>query len=156
MKTLNSGLVLVLCFTLCGCATSKQAAAVTSSAPGKLETSAGDSADAPVKLLRITANVDGSGRIVFTSQGVRYEHLNWSPPVDVTFDGEPWSQLDQTPAGWCDLSGKLDLSRAWIVKRAGRDVIALEQTPKGFDLYLCDSPNGSADYEVTIAIPRKD
>src|ERR1035441_5824684 len=112
MKTLNPGLVLMLCFTLCGCATSKQAATDTSSDPGKLETSSGDSADAPVKLLRITASEDGSARSVFSSQGVRYEHLNWSPPVDVTFDGQPWSQLDQTPAGWCDLSSKLDLSRS--------------------------------------------
>jgi hypothetical protein len=33
-------------------------------------------------------------------------------------------------------------------------VIALEQTKDGFDLYICDSPNGAADYEVTIEIPR--
>ena len=47
------------------------------------------------------------------------------------------------------------LEEAQELKRQGRDVIALESTPAGFDLYLCDSPNGSADYAVTIAIPRK-
>ena len=108
-----------------------------------------------VKLLRITANVDGSGRIIFTSDSVHYEHKHWSPPTDVTFDGESWSELDRTPSGWSDFSKGLDLSRARIVQRNGRDVIALEQTAGGFDLYLCDSPNGSADYEVTIAIPRR-
>ncbi|GDY20278.1 hypothetical protein LBMAG56_16230 [Verrucomicrobiota bacterium] len=35
-----------------------------------------------------------------------------------------------------------------------RDIIALEHTAEGFDLHLCDSPNGGADYEVTIAITR--
>ena len=37
----------------------------------------------------------------------------------------------------------------------GRDVIALEHTPDGFDLYLSDSPNSGAEYDVTIAIPRR-
>ena len=70
-------------------------------------------------------------------------------------DGEPWTKLDQTPAAWRDYSRRLDLSKARIVQRQGRDVIALEQTPDGFDLYLCDSPNGAADYDVTVAIPRR-
>jgi hypothetical protein len=49
----------------------------------------------------------------------------------------------------------LDLHKATIVQRKGRDTIALERTTAGFDLYLNDSPNGAADYEVTISIPRK-
>ena len=108
-----------------------------------------------VKLLRITANVDGSGRIIFTSDRVHYEHKNWAPPTDVTFDGKPWSELDRTPSGWRDFCDGLDLARARILQRDGSDVIALEQTAGGFDLYLSDSPNGSADYDVTIAIPRR-
>ena len=28
-------------------------------------------------------------------------------------------------------------------------------TADGFDLYLCDSPNGAADYAITLAIPRR-
>jgi hypothetical protein len=156
MKTLNLGLIWMLCLTLCSCATGRKADAENSADVGSLEKSSTVSAEAPVKLLRITANVDGSGRIIFTRQSVRYEHKNWSPPTDVTFDGKPWSRLDETPSGWRRFSRGLDLSRAWTVERKGRDVIALEQTPKGFDLYLCDSPNGSADYEVTIAIPRRD
>ena len=94
--------------------------------------------------------------MIFTRGSVRYEHSSWSPPVDVTFDGEPWTNLDQTPSTWRDPGSRLDLARAWIASRKGRDVIALEPTAGGFDLYLCDSPNGAADYEVTIAIPRRD
>ena len=115
--------------------------------------------DAPpgtaVQLLTISANVDGSGRMVFTDREARYEHLNWSPPTHVLVNGQPWEPLDKVFSNWPQISDGLDLSRAWIVKRAGRDVIALEPTPRGFDLYLDDSPNGSDDYSVTIAIPKR-
>lgn len=107
------------------------------------------------KLVRISASVDGSGKIVFTRSDVRYEHKHWALPANVVFDGEPWTNLNHTPPAWSDYSARLDLTKAWIVKRAGRDLVSLESTPDGFDLYLCDSPNGAADYQVTIAIPRR-
>jgi len=97
--------------------------------------------------------VDGSGYFEFTPVSVTYHHLNWGLPTEVTFDGEPWQNLDTTPPGWTDNGRRLDLSRAQIIERKGRDVIALEKTEVGFDLYLCDSPNGDDRYEVTIAIP---
>ncbi|MDA0281887.1 MAG: hypothetical protein O3B86_00915 [Planctomycetota bacterium] len=107
------------------------------------------------KLLRISSWCDGSGKIVFASDSVRYEHRHWDVLRKVLFDGEPWTNLQQTPIAWTDLGPSLDLTRAWIVDRHGRDVIALERTADGFDLYLSDSPNGGADYSVTIAIPRR-
>jgi len=107
------------------------------------------------KLLRISAVIDGSGRLIFTNQHVRYEHKHWALPAEVLFDGEPWTELRETPAPWTDYRERLDLSRAWIVTRSGRDLVALEPTADGFDLYLSDSPNGAATYEVTIAIPRR-
>jgi hypothetical protein len=114
-----------------------------------------DVSDGQPKMLRISATVDGSGRIIFTRDAVRYEHKHWDPPTDMVFDGQTWTDLDQTPSAWREIGHHLDLTKAWIVKREGRDVIALEQTPDGFDLYLCDSPNGSSEYSVTIAIPRR-
>jgi len=114
-----------------------------------------DSVPAQPKLLRISARCDGSGRIIFTRDRVHYEHKHWARPTEVIFDGEPWTKLDRTPAPWRDFADRVDLTKAWIVKRKGRDVIALEKTPDGFDLYLCDSPNGAAKYAVTIAIPRR-
>jgi hypothetical protein len=106
-----------------------------------------------MKELRISVMLDGSCRISFTHQGVRYEHKSWAKPTDVMFDGEPWEDLDQTPPVWAKYGAKLDLTRAYIAERKGRDVIALESTPDGFDLYLADAPNGSAPYSVTIMIP---
>ena len=114
-----------------------------------------DAVDAQPKLLRISGRFDGSGRITFSRDEVRYVHNHWARPSRVLFDGEPWTKLNRTPAAWRDLGDRLDLSKAWIVKRQGRDVIALEHTPDGFDVYFSDSPNGAADYAVTLAIPRR-
>jgi hypothetical protein len=107
------------------------------------------------KLLRISGRIDGSGRIVFTRDSARYEHKHWGRPSRLLFDGEPWARPERTPAAWRGIARGLDLTRAWIVARSGRDVIALENTPDGFDLYLCDSPNGAAEYSITLAIPRR-
>jgi hypothetical protein len=115
----------------------------------------GTIARAQPKLLRIAGRIDGSGRIVFTNERVHYVHRHWGRPDRMVFDGEPWADHDTTPAAWTDVRDRLDLTRAWIVERSGRDVIALERTAVGFDLYLCDSPNGGDAYSVTIAIPRR-
>lgn len=128
---------------------------LSTSATANGQQGSNDVIDAQPQLVRIAATVDGSGRIVFTRGKVFYEHRHWERPTTVYFDGTPWANLDTTPAQWADYSLRLDLSKAWIVKRRGRDVIALEHTPDGFDLYLSDSPNSSGDYEVTIAIPRR-
>jgi len=109
----------------------------------------------PATMVRISAIVDGSGRFIFTSSNVRYVHKSWSPPTDVKFNGEPWTNLDETPWMWSRIGDQFDLSRARLVERKGRDVIALEHTPEGFDLYFCDSPNGGSAYSATIAIPRR-
>jgi len=107
------------------------------------------------RLLHIAAMVDGSGRFIFTRNAVRYEHKHWSPPKNVIFDNESWENLSLTPAAWRQIAASFDISKAHIVKRSGRDVVALEQTAEGFDLYFCDSPNGAARYEVLISIPPR-
>ena len=147
---------IILCLTLAVSLHADDAIlASEGSQEGKRDNSFADLTNAQPKLLRITATVDGSGKIVFTRQAVRYEHKQWGQPTNVSFGGEPWLDLTRTPPTWLEAAAHLDLTKAWIVKRKGRDVIALEQTPDGFDLYLCDSPNGAADYEVVIAIPRR-
>lgn len=107
------------------------------------------------KLLRISGRFDGSGKIIVRNDAVRYEHISWQRPSGVLFDGEPWKKLNRTPVPWRDFGKRLDLSKAWVVERQGRDVIALEHTPDGFDLYIADSQNGSSEYSVTLAIPRR-
>ena len=152
MKFLKLGLALTICLNLCGCIIyTKNAGPVTVNFANPTD----ESARAYVKLLHVSATVDGSGVMVLTGQDAHYEHKNWGLPTNVSINGKPWTELDRTPAGWRDFTKGLDLSHAWIVKREGRDLIALETTTNGCDLYLSDSPNGSAAYEVTIAIPRK-
>jgi hypothetical protein len=143
IKTLFSLSVATVCLSITGCAT------CNTPTHHALESSA------YIELIRISADVDGSDRFIFTPRSIRHEHKEWSNPTNVQFNGEPWSNLTRSPPGWRNLNHNLDLSRAMIVQRKGRDVIALEHTAKGFDLYLSDSPNGSAHYEVTIAVPRR-
>lgn len=145
-------LSLVLCFALVMAALATRSDRAPAQDQGR---SVSDATLAQPRLIRITATVDGTDRLRFTRQALRYEHKAWSPLTDLTFMGDPWSDPTRTPPAWLEMVADLDLSRAWIVKRGGRDVIALEQTPDGFDLYLCDSPNGSAPYEVTIAVPQR-
>ena len=105
--------------------------------------------------ITLSATIDGSERFVFTPGSVRHEHGQWSPPVNVLFHGVPWDNLSQTPQGWQDLAEGLNLRGARIVAREGRDVVALELTPEGFDLLFADTQMGAGNYVVTIAIPRK-
>jgi hypothetical protein len=49
----------------------------------------------------------------------------------------------------------VNLQRARIQTRTGRDLIVLETTAEGFDLYFADTPMGAGKYSVTIAIPKK-
>ncbi len=154
MNLLKIAIMLAVSFAVAGCAANQSGVASGRPGAGKITgTSAGYDGVNP-KLLKITAYVDGSGRLIFTNQKVRYEHRNWEPPVDVSFGGESWPNLAATPAVWRMIGSQLNLREAKIVSRKGRDIIALEHTAEGFDLYLGDSPNGGADYEVTIAIPR--
>ncbi|MDB6035654.1 MAG: hypothetical protein JWM16_5992 [Verrucomicrobiales bacterium] len=114
-------------------------------------------ATSPSKSVAITisAIIDGSERFIFTPDNVWDEHGRWQPPKDVLFNGEPWTDLTTPPPQWDKLSRNLDLSRAELVQRKGRDIIALERTADGFDLYFADTQMGAAQYEATISIPIK-
>jgi hypothetical protein len=105
--------------------------------------------------LTLTATIDGSERFIFTRDNVWDEHGRWSPPKEVFINGQPWQDLSQAPDGWAEFAVTLDLSKATILTRNGRDIIALEPTAEGFDLYIADTQMGSAKYSVTISIPRK-
>jgi hypothetical protein len=136
MKILHILLLISMGALFAGCATTRQAPQDT------------------YTYLSLSGDIDGSEKVTFTDDGVQWKHLHWSPPADVKFQGVPWNYLKKSPPKW-DEFADYDLSRASIVKRSGRDVIALERLANGFALYLVDSPNGSAPYSVTIAIPRK-
>jgi len=115
------------------------------------------SADAPRSAVEVTisATIDGSERFIFTRDSAWDDHGRWQPPKDVMFNETPWVDLSQAPPGWAEMAPALDLRKAVITVRNGRDIIALEPTAEGFDLYFADTHMGSAKYSVTISIPRK-
>lgn len=104
--------------------------------------------------LTISGLIDGSEKFTFTAAAVKWRHLHWSTPSSMEFDGRSWTRLGKTPEGWKRFAAH-DLAKATIVRRHGRDVIALEPTSDGFVLYFDDSPNGASYYSATIAIPRR-
>lgn len=108
----------------------------------------------PYEYLTISGQIDGSEKFIFTPEQVKWVHLHWAEPDDMTFKGKPWNNPRKTPAQWAEFAS-LDLPHARIIKRQGRDLVALEPTPDGFVLYFDDAPNGAAAYSVTIAIPKK-
>lgn len=105
--------------------------------------------------IALSATIDGSDRFIFTPDIAYDEHGRWGPPQNVVFNGQPWADLTQPPPGWPELVKDLDLARATILTRKGRDVIALEPTPEGFDVFFADTQMGAGEYEVTISIPKK-
>lgn len=105
--------------------------------------------------LFLSGTIDGSDRFSFTHTNVVNRHGHWDPPKDVMLNGVLWFDLAQPPEGWTEFAAPLDLTRAIIVSREGRDTIALEPTANGFDLYFADTPMGAGPYSVTIRIPRK-
>ena len=105
--------------------------------------------------LTLAGTIDGSDRFIFTRDNVVNEHGRWAPPKDVLLNGVPWPDLTQPPEGWLEFAAPLDLARAVITTRQSRDIIALEPTADGFDLYFADTQMGAGDYSVTIAIPRR-
>lgn len=104
----------------------------------------------------LSAKIDGSGVFVFSDNELIYQHKHWEIPAQVLCNGQPWQDLGKSPDVWLALRGKLDLSHAWIVRRTGRDVVAMEKSKHGFNVYLADSPNGADHYSITIAIPLID
>lgn len=103
----------------------------------------------------LSATIDGTDRFCFTPEQASNKHTTWGIPKNVLFNGVPWLDLSQPPPGWREVGNKLDLSKAAIVTRKGRDVILLEHTTNGFDVYFVDTPFGAGSYEVTVSIPMK-
>lgn len=104
-------------------------------------------------LITITGSIDGSEKFDFKPGVITWTHKEWQPPKNMVFCGQPWTDLNTTPDAWADLK-YADITRARIVERSGRDIISLESTEDGFTLLLSDSPNGEADYSVTILVPK--
>ncbi len=105
--------------------------------------------------ITLTATIDGSDRFVFTPGSATNRHAAWGSPRNVFFNDAPWPDLSKSPLGWVEMSRKLNLARAALLTREGRDVISLEHTAAGFEVVFADTQIGAGSYKVTILIPRK-
>ncbi|MEK6257178.1 MAG: hypothetical protein AABP62_01045 [Planctomycetota bacterium] len=104
----------------------------------------------------LSADVDGSGVFHFSDEALTYQHKHWGRPRKILFNGKPWKEIAKSPEDWLDHRGKLDLTQAWVIRRQGRDTVAMEKTRTGFSVFMNDSPNGADDYSITIAIPLRE
>lgn len=111
----------------------------------------------PDSLVEITlsAEIDGADQFIFTPLRAWNEHLRYERPTNVVFNGKPWVDLAQSPPGWTEFAKDLDLKRASVAARSGREVVAVEITDEGFDVYFTDSFSGKSPYEVTVKVPRR-
>jgi hypothetical protein len=116
---------------------------------------AGELAGPPAERITLSATLDGSGRFMFTSGSLRYEHFHWAPPQNVRIDGQAWNDLDKTPPRWLDVASRVSLQTVRILERSGRDLICVEPTANGFDVYVADSPNDRAEYSITLGFYPK-
>ncbi len=116
---------------------------------------AGDLAGPPAERVTLSATLDGSGKFVFTSGALHYEHFHWGRPQNVRIDDQAWIDLDTTPPRWIDVASRVSLQTVRIMERSGRDVICLEPTPHGFDVYVADSPNDRGEYSITLGFYPK-
>jgi hypothetical protein len=100
--------------------------------------------------------IDGSDRILITRAGARWENVHWGAPQGVVrLNGIAWEPR-MRPVLTNDgetrfLPDSVDLYRARLVSRSGRDFAGIEPGPDGLVLRFVDSPNGPAPYTLIIA-----
>jgi hypothetical protein len=100
--------------------------------------------------------VDGSDRIVVTPGAARWENVHWGAPHgEVRLNGVPWTPranaVLRNAGATRFLPAGVDLSRARLVERSGRDHGSLEVEPGRLILRFVDSPNGPAPYRMVVA-----
>ena len=109
--------------------------------------------------LRIQASVDGTDEVWIWQNGVRWKHLEWQPPTEVTLDGVPWhvAKTPDLPLRRA-LAPGFNLQRATMTKSAGRGWVHLEYRPRAFrPEALCldfeDHAPGADKYEAVVQVP---
>ncbi len=100
--------------------------------------------------------IDGSDRVVITATEARWENVYWGTyDVEVTLNGVKWRPARQrvlpNSGATRFLPPGVDLAKAQIVSRAGRDHAAIETAPGRLTLRFVDSPNGVDRYGLVVA-----
>lgn len=99
--------------------------------------------------------IDGSDRVVITPTEARWENVHWGTVRGVVLlNGIPWEPRVQpvlkNDGATRFLPPGVDLSKARLVFRSGRDFAGIEPGPDGLVLRFVDSPNGPASYKLVV------
>jgi len=106
----------------------------------------------PVKL-DVVATIDGSDCLTIDSTGAHWRQMVGGPPSDITLNGKPMDPGAKLALSDVGLAG-VDLTSASVISRTGRDIVAMEKTGQGLDIYFADTPGGSDRYEINIQFAR--
>jgi hypothetical protein len=112
---------------------------------------------APTKaLLVFDGPIDGSDRVVITAKEARWENVFWGTWREtVTLNGVPWTPRKDpvlpNSGATRFLPPGVDLTRARLVERSGRDHASIEVEGGRLVLRFVDSPNGIDRYRVVVA-----
>ncbi|MEO6435980.1 MAG: hypothetical protein ABIP55_09490 [Tepidisphaeraceae bacterium] len=108
------------------------------------------------KRLEISASIDGSDELHITAKGFRWVHKHWGWPGDIRLNGDQWDpQGDTEPlplrhSGTGLLAADLRAENVTVLKRTGRDTVAVEANDDGIIIYFADSLAGGDTYGVTL------
>jgi concanavalin A-like lectin/glucanase superfamily protein len=112
---------------------------------------------APAKaLLVFDGPIDGSDRVVITQKEARWENVFWGTWREtVTLNGVPWKPRENpvlpNSGATRFLPPGVDLTKARLVERSGRDHASIEVEGGRLVLRFVDSPNGIDRYRVVVA-----
>ena len=108
-------------------------------------------------VLTLRGMIDGSEEVHIYQDRAEWIHKHWRGPADITVNGTAWDIevpfVNQGTTAY--FKHPMDFSRTRVLMARGRDVAAMVATPDKLILYLSDSPNGAAEYEMRIAVGRK-
>jgi hypothetical protein len=109
-------------------------------------------------MFHFKGRVDGSDKILITHDGALWEHVNWRyPPESVEVNDTKWNPAQKNYMSsfgamkFLPESFSLESADLSVIK--GRDVVSLEQTPKGLIVYLDDTPSAASEYEFNVTFP---
>ena len=106
--------------------------------------------------VEIAATIDGSDELHITPRGFRWVHRHWSRPSDIRINGNGWDPqgdaewlpLEQSGTGL--LAADLRAENVTVLKRSGRDTVAVEAYDDGIVVYFADGLSGADVYSVTL------
>jgi hypothetical protein len=100
--------------------------------------------------------IDGSDRVVISATEAKWENVHWGTwREDVTLNGVVWNPRKnpvlKNDGAMRFLPPGVDLTKARVVERSGRDFAGIEIEGKKLVLRFVDSVNGIGHYRLVVA-----